>query len=211
MPNIPAGVRRTPCRRHFRNSPFEQEFNRTTINELQTQHSWLRSFSLFLRLLPVSLPPPLPPLFLSGELSRECHRDAPASRSVFLSFSVFFLAPVYRRLFLSLSFPVSRARASRARPRTYNGSCRKPTYLKYGRRVRHLPSVLEKCTIATPHPRLSQNFACSCIQVWLIFIKKNVLKLQKRIFSFHRRSRVSLCRFFCTYSNLRNLDVALCI
>lgn len=73
-------------------------------------------------------------LFLSGELSRECHRDAPASRCLSFSFSLFlhfFLTPVYRHLFLGLSFPVSRARASRARPRTYNGSCRKPTYLKY--------------------------------------------------------------------------------
>jgi len=113
--NIPrAGVHRTPRRRHFRNSPSsEREFNRTTINELQTQHSWLRSFSLFLSPATAISLPSLS-FSLSEELSRECHRDAPASRSVSLSFSIFFLLPRTAASF-SVFLSPSRVHAPHAR------------------------------------------------------------------------------------------------
>ena len=108
----------------------EREFERTTINELQTQHSWLSSLSSFLfpslgpfnfSLFPFLLlaSPSLPLslscnlflylfLSLSGELSRECHRDAPASCSLSLSLFLSFSLPLFHsRLPTAFSFALS--------------------------------------------------------------------------------------------------------
>lgn len=116
--NIPTGVRRTPRRRHFRNSPSSgaREFKRTTINELQTQHSWLRSSCLFpsptyAGYLRLSLSPSLLSFSLYLSFSPENYRGSvtvmhlPLAPSLSLSFSVFFSLLVYRHLFLSLFFP----------------------------------------------------------------------------------------------------------